>query len=55
MEKIKRQSGKLTINDVVYDANITDIERIGELGCGTCGIVYKARFTPVGTLMAVKV
>uniref|UniRef100_A0A0N5AN70 mitogen-activated protein kinase kinase n=1 Tax=Syphacia muris TaxID=451379 RepID=A0A0N5AN70_9BILA len=54
VEKIKRQSGILRINGVVYHGSKADIERIGELGCGTCGIVYKARFNKTGTLMAVK-
>ncbi|MFH4978117.1 hypothetical protein AB6A40_004826 [Gnathostoma spinigerum] len=54
-EEIRAQSGRLVIMNVLYIADKErDLKRIGELGSGTCGVVYKARFIPTGTVMAVK-
>lgn len=39
----------------VYETKKESLKRIGELGSGTCGVVYKARFEQTGTIMAVKV
>ena len=55
VEEMKQKSGKLVINGVEYEASKADLERVGELGCGTCAVVYKGRFIPTGNLMAVKV
>ncbi|VDM96404.1 unnamed protein product [Thelazia callipaeda] len=51
---IKRLSGRITIMNTVYDTTKESLKRMGELGSGTCGVVYRARFEQTGTIMAVK-
>lgn len=55
LAEIKRLSGRITIMKTVYQTTKESLRRIGELGSGTCGVVYKARFEQTGTIMAVKV
>lgn len=55
LTEIKRLSGRITIMNTVYETTKESLKRIGELGSGTCGVVYKARFEQTGTIMAVKV
>uniref|UniRef100_A0AAF5PKA2 mitogen-activated protein kinase kinase n=1 Tax=Wuchereria bancrofti TaxID=6293 RepID=A0AAF5PKA2_WUCBA len=54
LAEIKRLSGRITIMKTRYETTKESLKRIGELGSGTCGVVYKARFEQTGTIMAVK-
>ncbi|KAK6112271.1 Protein kinase domain family protein [Brugia pahangi] len=54
LAEIKRLSGRITIMKTMYETTKESLKRIGELGSGTCGVVYKARFEQTGTIMAVK-
>lgn len=38
-----------------YQAEINDLENLGEMGSGTCGQVWKMRFRKTGHVIAVKV
>lgn len=38
-----------------YQAEINDLENLGEIGSGTCGQVWKMRFKKTGHIIAVKV
>lgn len=38
-----------------YQAEINDLENLGEMGSGTCGQVWKMRFRKTGHIIAVKV
>ena len=38
-----------------YQAEINDLENLGEIGSGTCGQVWKMRFRKTGHVIAVKV
>ena len=39
----------------LYQAEINDLENLGEMGSGTCGQVWKMRFRKTGHVIAVKV
>lgn len=50
-----KQTGYLTIGGQRYQAEINDLENLGEMGSGTCGQVWKMRFRKTGHVIAVKV
>ncbi|VFV25673.1 dual specificity mitogen-activated [Lynx pardinus] len=49
-----KQTGYLTIGGQRYQAEIHDLENLGEMGSGTCGQVWKMRFRKTGHVIAVK-
>lgn len=49
-----KQTGYLTIGGQRYQAEINDLENLGEMGSGTCGQVWKMRFRKTGHIIAVK-
>ncbi|XP_022906768.1 dual specificity mitogen-activated protein kinase kinase 7-like [Onthophagus taurus] len=53
-KEIMQSSGKLKINNVVYDTDIKEMEYLEDLGSGTCGHVVKMRHKPSGEIIAVK-
>lgn len=55
LKEIMKISGNLTINNKIYETDIKDMERLEELGCGTCGQVIKMRHKPSNEIIAVKV
>lgn len=55
LREIMKISGNLTINNKLYKTDIEDMERLEELGFGTCGYVIKMRHRPSGEIIAVKV
>lgn len=55
LREIMKISGVLTINGVRYETKIGDMEQLGVLGNGTCGVVVKMRHKPSGAIIAVKV
>ncbi|KAJ3664654.1 hypothetical protein Zmor_000206 [Zophobas morio] len=54
LKEIMKISGNLTINNKTYETNIKDMERLEELGFGTCGHVIKMRHKPSNEIIAVK-
>jgi mitogen-activated protein kinase kinase 7 len=54
LKEIMKISGNLTINNKIYETDIKDMERLEELGCGTCGQVIKMRHKPSNEIIAVK-
>ncbi|RZB40306.1 dual specificity mitogen-activated protein kinase kinase 7 [Asbolus verrucosus] len=54
LKEIMKISGNLTINNVLYKTDIKDMERLEELGNGTCGHVIKMRHKPSNEIIAVK-
>ncbi|XP_068033934.1 dual specificity mitogen-activated protein kinase kinase 7-like, partial [Anomalospiza imberbis] len=48
------QGGHLTVGGQRYQAEINDLENLGEIGSGTCGQVWKMRFRKTGHVIAVK-
>lgn len=55
LKEIMKFSGDLTINNVLYKTDIRDMERLEELGNGTCGHVVKMRHKHCNEIIAVKV
>ncbi|KAL0612191.1 Dual specificity mitogen-activated protein kinase kinase 7 [Plecturocebus cupreus] len=55
LQEIMKQTGYLTIGGQRYQAEINDLENLGEMGSGTCGQVWKMRFRKTGHVIAVKV
>ncbi|XP_010567197.1 PREDICTED: dual specificity mitogen-activated protein kinase kinase 7, partial [Haliaeetus leucocephalus] len=49
-----KQTGYLTVGGQRYQAEINDLENLGEIGSGTCGQVWKMRFRKTGHVIAVK-
>ncbi|XP_077601856.1 dual specificity mitogen-activated protein kinase kinase 7 [Crocuta crocuta] len=54
LQEIMKQTGYLTIGGQRYQAEIHDLENLGEMGSGTCGQVWKMRFRKTGHVIAVK-
>ncbi|EEZ99193.2 dual specificity mitogen-activated protein kinase kinase 7 [Tribolium castaneum] len=54
LKEIMKISGNLTINNKLYETDIKDMERLEELGFGTCGHVIKMRHKLSGEIIAVK-
>ncbi|XP_066470087.1 dual specificity mitogen-activated protein kinase kinase 7 isoform X2 [Tiliqua scincoides] len=54
LQEIMKQTGYLTIGGQRYQAEINDLENLGEIGSGTCGQVWKMRFKKTGHIIAVK-
>ncbi|GCB80770.1 hypothetical protein scyTo_0023238, partial [Scyliorhinus torazame] len=54
LQEIMKQTGYLTIGGQRYQAEICDLENLGEIGSGTCGQVWKMRFKKSGHIIAVK-
>ncbi|KAH0507685.1 Dual specificity mitogen-activated protein kinase kinase 7 [Microtus ochrogaster] len=54
LQEIMKQTGYLTIGGQRYQAEINDLENLGEMGSGTCGQVWKMRFRKTGHIIAVK-
>nr|XP_032637325.1 dual specificity mitogen-activated protein kinase kinase 7 isoform X7 [Chelonoidis abingdonii] len=54
LQEIMKQTGYLTIGGQRYQAEINDLENLGEIGSGTCGQVWKMRFKKTGHVIAVK-
>ncbi|XP_060710846.1 dual specificity mitogen-activated protein kinase kinase 7 isoform X1 [Hemiscyllium ocellatum] len=54
LQEIMKQTGYLTIGGQRYQAEISDLENLGEIGSGTCGQVWKMRFKKSGHIIAVK-
>ncbi|KAM7142441.1 dual specificity mitogen-activated protein kinase kinase 7 isoform 2-T2 [Molossus nigricans] len=54
LQEIMKQTGYLTIRGQRYQAEINDLENLGEMGSGTCGQVWKMRFRKTGHIIAVK-
>uniref|UniRef100_A0A8I3Q1F7 Dual specificity mitogen-activated protein kinase kinase 7 n=2 Tax=Canis lupus TaxID=9612 RepID=A0A8I3Q1F7_CANLF len=54
LQEIMKQTGYLTIGGQRYQAEINDLENLGEMGSGTCGQVWKMRFRKTGHVIAVK-
>ncbi|CAO2630934.1 Dual specificity mitogen-activated protein kinase kinase 7 [Lemmus lemmus] len=54
LQEIMKQTGYLTIGGQRYQAEIHDLENLGEMGSGTCGQVWKMRFRKTGHIIAVK-
>ncbi|XP_069087832.1 dual specificity mitogen-activated protein kinase kinase 7 isoform X1 [Pleurodeles waltl] len=54
LAEIMKQTGYLTIGGQRYQAEISDLENLGEIGSGTCGQVWNMRFKKTGHIIAVK-
>ncbi|XP_030053013.1 dual specificity mitogen-activated protein kinase kinase 7 isoform X2 [Microcaecilia unicolor] len=54
LQEIMKQTGYLTIGGQRHQAEISDLENLGEIGSGTCGQVWKMRFKKTGHVIAVK-
>nr|XP_014347656.1 PREDICTED: dual specificity mitogen-activated protein kinase kinase 7 [Latimeria chalumnae] len=54
LQEIMKQTGYLTIGGQRYQAEISDLENLGEIGSGTCGQVWKMRFKKTRHIIAVK-
>uniref|UniRef100_A0A663E8X6 mitogen-activated protein kinase kinase n=1 Tax=Aquila chrysaetos chrysaetos TaxID=223781 RepID=A0A663E8X6_AQUCH len=54
LQEIMKQTGYLTVGGQRYQAEINDLENLGEIGSGTCGQVWKMRFRKTGHVIAVK-
>ncbi|KAK2489667.1 hypothetical protein MC885_009831 [Smutsia gigantea] len=54
LQEIMKQTGYLTVGGQRYQAEINDLENLGEMGSGTCGQVWKMRFRKTGHVIAVK-
>uniref|UniRef100_H2ZIH3 mitogen-activated protein kinase kinase n=1 Tax=Ciona savignyi TaxID=51511 RepID=H2ZIH3_CIOSA len=54
LQEVIRQTGKLTIDSMVYQASVEQFDNLGQIGSGTCGQVYKMRYQPTRHVMAVK-
>uniref|UniRef100_H0VZM8 mitogen-activated protein kinase kinase n=1 Tax=Cavia porcellus TaxID=10141 RepID=H0VZM8_CAVPO len=54
LQEIMKQTGYLTIGGQRYQAEINDLENLGEMGSGTCGQVWRMRFRKTGHVIAVK-
>nr|XP_023396264.1 dual specificity mitogen-activated protein kinase kinase 7 [Loxodonta africana] len=54
LQEIMKQTGYLTIGGQRYQAEINDLENLGEMGSGTCGQVWKMCFRKTGHIIAVK-
>lgn len=54
LQEIMKQTGYLTIGGQRYQAEINDLENLGEMGSGTCGQVWRMRFRKTGHIIAVK-
>ncbi|XP_063997958.1 dual specificity mitogen-activated protein kinase kinase 7 isoform X3 [Pogoniulus pusillus] len=54
LQEIMKQTGYLTVGGQRYQAEINDLENLGEIGSGTCGQVWKMRFRKTGDIIAVK-
>ncbi|XP_018416330.1 PREDICTED: dual specificity mitogen-activated protein kinase kinase 7 isoform X3 [Nanorana parkeri] len=54
LQEIIKQTGFLGIDGQKYQADINDLENLGEIGSGTCGQVWKMRFKKTGHVIAVK-
>uniref|UniRef100_A0A8C5QFR7 Dual specificity mitogen-activated protein kinase kinase 7 n=1 Tax=Leptobrachium leishanense TaxID=445787 RepID=A0A8C5QFR7_9ANUR len=54
LQEIIKQTGYLLIEGQKYQADINDLENLGEIGSGTCGQVWKMRFKKTGHVIAVK-
>ncbi|XP_029440449.1 dual specificity mitogen-activated protein kinase kinase 7 isoform X3 [Rhinatrema bivittatum] len=54
LQEIMKQTGYLTIGGQRHQAEIGDLENLGEIGSGTCGQVWKMRFKKTGHIIAVK-
>ncbi|XP_064355426.1 dual specificity mitogen-activated protein kinase kinase 7 isoform X1 [Dromaius novaehollandiae] len=54
LQEIMKQTGYLTVGGQRYQAEINDLENLGEIGSGTCGQVWKMRFRKSGHVIAVK-
>ncbi|KAM4039802.1 dual specificity mitogen-activated protein kinase kinase 7 isoform 1-T1 [Anomaloglossus baeobatrachus] len=54
LQEIIKQTGYLVIDGQKYQADINDLENLGEIGSGTCGQVWKMRFKKTGHVIAVK-
>uniref|UniRef100_F7BJ92 mitogen-activated protein kinase kinase n=1 Tax=Ciona intestinalis TaxID=7719 RepID=F7BJ92_CIOIN len=53
LQEVIRQTGKLRIDSMIYEAKVEQFENLGQIGSGTCGQVYKMRYI-TGHVMAVK-
>ncbi|MEE6528354.1 hypothetical protein FKM82_030555, partial [Ascaphus truei] len=54
LQEIIKQTGYLLIGGQRYQADINDLENLGEIGSGTCGQVWKMKFKKTGHVIAVK-
>uniref|UniRef100_A0A0A9Y5T8 mitogen-activated protein kinase kinase n=3 Tax=Lygus hesperus TaxID=30085 RepID=A0A0A9Y5T8_LYGHE len=54
MKEITKMSGIITINGKNYVTGINDLEKLGDLGSGTCGHVVKMLHRPSNSVIAVK-
>lgn len=55
MQEIMKMTGILEINGKKYVTDIKELDRLGDLGFGTCGQVVKMLHKPSNTEIAVKV
>lgn len=54
LKEILKAGNVLTIGGQQYRVDMTDLEKLGDLGSGTCGHVVKMRHRPTGKVLAVK-
>ncbi|CAN7941314.1 unnamed protein product [Ixodes hexagonus] len=54
LQEILQAGNVLTMGGQRHRVDTTDLEQLGDLGCGTCGHVVKMRHRPTGKVLAVK-